>query len=174
MNTHKKFISSIATISLLLLFSLVVAYFLSSNTRAKERLLPKKQDQISLVEEKIKNANLLEKKLTNIREEHAELKLMFIKKDNIVDFIKNIEYLAEKANIELKIKKIDIPEKNGSPYFTLNTEGSFDNTYYYILLLENNSYYTKLDEAHMWKTEKDGKQTWLAVLELELLNFEND
>jgi len=174
MNTNKKFILSIVIISFLFLLSISSAYFLDSNIKSKEQILSEKQDQLFLIEEKIKNATLLEERLTNTREDYLGLKSIFVKKDNIVDFIKNIEYLAQKADIELEIKKADIPKENGSPYFTLNTEGSFSDTYYYILLLENGSYYTKLDEVRIWKTEKDKKQVWTANLELELLNFEND
>ncbi|MBU1091624.1 hypothetical protein KKA27_02070 [Patescibacteria group bacterium] len=174
MDTNKKFISSIAIVSLAISASVFCVYFLSNNIESKERLLSEGQKQLSSIEKRIQDASLTEKKLPDTKKKYDELKSMFIKEDDVVSFIKNIEYLAKKANVELEIKNIDVPKENTPFFFTLDVEGSFPDIYYYILLLENNSYYIKLDKAYLQRTEENKEQSWSANLKLELLGLEEN
>ncbi len=161
----------ILTVCLSVLSALVLAaacYFLFLLTDQKMIQVSETQNTIFEYEKRIENAKTLKKSLTTFELERTEVEAA-VSGSSVVNFIEELEYLAQKTGLELKIRTADQTDSGQNPVFMFRVSGRFDSIYWFLYLLEHDRYQAEISKFMVQKPE--GKAFWEADMEVELLNF---
>lgn len=91
--------------------------------------------------------------LRNTAAEREKIDSYFVSSDNIVDFLEKIELLGKKSGVALSFDSVDIPsdEKNVLRV-RAGTKGSWENTFYFLSLIENLPFKIELEKSSVIKT----------------------
>ena len=96
----------------------------------------------------------------------------FIKSSDVVPFLDNIESLAQKSQILSEITSVDIAKDNRLLSVDLKVDGSFENIYKFVLLLENSPYIIRFTSGDVRKAD-NSKTGWTGKFKINLLSFAN-
>lgn len=90
--------------------------------------------------------------LRNTAAEREKIESYFVSSDNIVDFLEKIELLGKKSGVVLSFDSVDIPsdEKNVLRV-RANTKGNWENTFYFLSLIENLPFKIELEKSSIIK-----------------------
>ncbi|MFC1625385.1 hypothetical protein ACFL1O_00725, partial [Patescibacteria group bacterium] len=150
---------------------LFLVFFLFYSINLEKKSVVDIKKELSFYEKRISNTKRTGRALIEIEDQRLEIEALFLNEENIIDFIKELEYLAEEASVSLEMKNVSLPtDAESQPSFAFNVAGSFVSIYRYIAFLESNHYQLILDKIYIQKSFKD--ENWEANLELRFLNFE--
>lgn len=141
--------------------------------RTDERLTSVFESKENLVsfEKRTSGLNEIRKELETNQEGFAIVESVFLDNDSLVDFIKELEYLAAQCGVEIKIRNVSFREggQGDVPFFGLNLSGDFSSVYRYVFLLENSKYQVSVDRVNFQNA--DGGKMWEANLDISILSF---
>jgi Tfp pilus assembly protein PilO len=143
---------------LVILFVAVIVFIMPSIEyikSASKKIIENRIDEEKYIQSKKEFKNL-ETKLSSIDYKVQNIDKYFIKKDNELDFIKSLEDLATKDNIEQKIT-IDYGAFNSKETYInvptqLNISGDFVNILNYISDLAGMNYFTNIKNISLTKS----------------------
>lgn len=108
--------------------------------------------------EKEAKFNLAKQTIKNMSGDYKEIDSCFVSENGVVDFIREIETAAGKAGVELKINRVDTDDSkslNKGIIETLsiefNIEGKWDNSFYFLSLVELIPYHITIENVFMDK-----------------------
>lgn len=172
-NNKNKFIISISLVVVSSLLLVFFAFFLRGMVDSKKNSVLAVKEQLALYERRIEHINELEETLEKVKSNDEKIRSIFIKENTVVDFIEDLESLAERANVDLLIKGVRFEgDKDPKPLFTLNVVGSFEDVYRYYVLLENMPYKISFVRASLEKSSES--LVWKSLLEFKILSFKNE
>lgn len=144
----KKFIITIILIILLNGVALAGWLYLFSILKGQNDLAKEEQQKIAVSEKKFQNSNSLKGLMNEIVGEKQKIDSVFLDKENIINFIENLESIADKTGASIKISSINInnQDKKGlSLQFKL--AGNFNQLFQYLVLLENLPYLIDIERV---------------------------
>lgn len=124
----------------------------------------------------------LEKTLGETEEMRGKISSYFVKKSEAVSFIESIERLGGQSGLSLSLKNASVADKTNVFRLDASTEGSFGNTMYFLVLLENLPNKISVEKAEIRKEERreagaeEGKESagaWSGSFVLALESFVN-
>lgn len=129
--------------------------------------------------EKQKRAETLRRIMEETKTEREELDAYFVKKGDAVSFIERLENMAKGAGLGISIASVSVPEKTSALRIEMATQGSFENTLYFLTLLENLPYKIFVEKANLHHKEGSsqdvpkGSGTWTGSFTVVLESFIN-
>lgn len=90
----------------------------------------------------------LKKTLSDTNAKQSVLDSYFIDPDNFVPFVEEIEALGTRARVALTVESAALADSNRNLALTMNTSGTFEETLYFLSLLE--AYPTKITFDRAW------------------------
>lgn len=122
--------------------------------------------------------NSLERSLKNIQEERNALESHFVSEDAVVPFLNYIEGLGKVVNIKTQIVSVDnnTKDKEGpSLMIGVQTQGSFENNYKFLELLENAAYELQFPNVELRRqtalAEDSLSPVWTGNFKLKVISF---
>lgn len=114
--------------------------------------------------------------LRNTAAEREKVGAYFVSSDNIVDFLEKIELLGEKSGVNLSFDSVDIPPDEKSILrVRIGTEGKWEDTFYFLSLIENLPFKIELEKSSVIKTVKTVSNVkvsyWRGDFTVRLLSF---
>ncbi len=85
--------------------------------------------------------------------ERQALDAYFVQKENSVKFIEQIEGLGKQAGLSLTVASVTVANNGKELRMNLGSNGSFDDTFYFVTLLETMPYKTRLEQVHLQKKD---------------------
>lgn len=161
-NEKTKFILTLLMVLSVCAASVLGCYLLYNNVSAKRKSVSELKSEIFKYESRIKNVKKLGESLASVEKQRQEIDSVLYG-GSIVNFIEELEYLAKKTGVDLKIVSID------SLVFHLNLEGAFLQLYRFVFLLENEHFQVELGRLFFNRAEKN--DIWTVDLDVKLLNF---
>lgn len=79
---------------------------------------------------------LLEKALEDTSTSRGKIDSYFVKKGDAVSFIERLETTAKRAGLQITLSSVSVPEKTASFRIEMSTVGSFEDTLYFLSLLQ--------------------------------------
>lgn len=117
------------------------------------------------IEEKrqaIDTFNSLKKNTSDIKDEGDKINSFFIKRDEVVGFLNEIESLASTTKTKISIKAVDdkkMSQDNSMISVSLNAEGTYSSVHQLIRLLEEMPYQTEIQSVNLYnRTITDEKK----------------
>lgn len=172
-NRNKKVLIALGSVLLVnfVLFSFVYLLFREAQAKRHQAALNKRQ--LLAIEKRIENAKNIEKVLEQRQTEQGRISSLYLSKESIIDFIEELEFLAQKSDAVLETKSIAFPQNNkGFPRFSLSLTGSFPAIYKYLLLLEKDRYQVILEKVYIKKSRLG--EDWESNMEIRFLNFNDE
>lgn len=135
---------AVSVILVLVLFTYVYLYLDILATKAKVE-----QASLELEKDRLKDAELeaIQKNIKLTISDSDTLKSLFVPADGVVDFIQNIENVAQKAGLQVTTKNIEPKETDAltatgkeNINVTLETKGSWQNSIQFLSLIYNLPY----------------------------------
>lgn len=173
-NIDKKFAMTAAMILLVVVVLSLALFCLLSKIDEKDKAIGKIKNSLASCEERIRNSKDLKKGLKESEGSLAKIESVFFSKESVLDFIRRMEYLAQKSKIELSLQSVNFSEDNNKkPVINLTLVGQFADIYYYLSLLENDYYRISIEKAYIQKIidKKSEADNWESGLEIKLLSF---
>lgn len=181
----KNFSKNIALIVSLIIFLSLVAIFFFLYRQINKNSQQAESDTMELENEIIQRneIKLLNSSIGTIKENRDLLKTHFAESSDIVPFLNVIESLAPKARVKAETTSVDIAKDSSILMVKINTSGSFENIYKFLILLENSPYALEISEVDMKKEGEIETTTpkglpastpspkWQANFEVKLLSF---
>jgi hypothetical protein len=170
---NKKNITLAETVIWLAVLNAVLLFFCGfvfySIDKTKIYALESKRQTVSY-EQRIKSAKEIQTVLMETAVARSDFQSVFLSEEQIINFIKELEFLAKKTDVALIMKGVNMgTAKSKDPVLSLELKGSFSDLFNFFVLLENDKYRSVLRSSYLHKlTEGDG---WQAALEVELLSF---
>ncbi len=129
----------------------------------------------SILKKKIQEVKLLESQIDKIKEDKKKIDSIFLMEEDIVKFIETLEDLGKKTGILIKISSAEIGKGSENPKIRISANGSFQNIFHYILLLENMPNQIVFDNLNLVKKASDSekKGEWEADIEISIKSFLN-
>ena len=124
-----------------------------------------------------KKLGSLDQLLEMTEEERLFLDIHYIKSSDIVPFLDSIEKLAPQANTKAEVTLVNISPDNTSLSVGVTAQGTFENLYKFLTLLENSPYQleiTSMDIKRVTEGEmptKGAPAEWLVTFKIKLLSF---
>ena len=137
-------------VSFLLLSVLAATAFLSAAYFIYSKKLPlfRLSNELSGIADEEKEYHALKKTIADTIGEQAALDSYFIDPDNFVPFVEGIEALGEHARVALTVESAALTDANRTLTLTLFTGGAFEQTLYFLSLLE--AYPAKITFDRAW------------------------
>lgn len=109
-------------------------------------------------------------------EERGKIDSYFVSSDNIVDFLEKIEFLGKKSGVSLSFDSVDIPsEEKNILRVRVGTEGSWEDTFYFLSLVENLPFKIELEKSSIVKMTRIVSNIktsyWRGDFTVKLLSF---
>lgn len=170
----KNFVGTISLMSALILAAAALAYFIFNEADIKRKNIKETRNQIFQYEKRIENAKSLERDISEVENYGDQIsRILSGGAGSVVNFIEELEFLAEKTGVELKINYIKTPQKNdGGIDLRIELEGDFSRVYRYVYLLENESFFASEEALILQKTTEKNK--WAAHVDLKIFNFDEN
>jgi len=118
-----------------------------------------------------KNLQFLKGLIKETEDEREKIKSYFVDNEGVVGFIEEIERLGNIADIFLELKAVGIEGDAGDRALrlTLHTSGTFQNTYYFLTLVEHMPHKLEFTGAGMARLPQSG--VWEGNFEMSVLSF---
>jgi hypothetical protein len=126
---------------------------------------------------KRKNLDSLDSLVKKIDKERAMLDTHFAHSGDIVPFLDMIDSVGVSAGVKSSVATIDTLADKSAVLVEVKANGSFENIYKFLGLLENSSYELEFASMDMMKEgteESEGKKVvpvWVASFKIKLLSF---
>jgi len=167
---NKKFVASVGLVIVLNVILITLIYSLLQGIGSKKRSVFEIKKDTAFYVARIKNINEINKSLVVNKEAKGKIESVFLDENSLINFIKELEYFAQKTGMELDMKGVRIlKETNSGAVFNFIVEGSFSGIYRYLTLLENSRYQLRFEGINIQKSLND--ENWVAALELKVLSF---
>lgn len=133
--------------------------------------------KLKKAEANIKNIKNLEESLEVLTEENKKTSSVFLKENNVVSFIETVENLGRSSNVKLDISSINFNPTQGEEIksfrLNINTEGSFQNIFYFISLLEKVSYSILFNKVSLQKIDNENNDEilWKSGIDFSVLSY---
>jgi hypothetical protein len=145
-------ITKIKLIIWLVIFIAMTSFVVYGFMRLDSVRISTGQMEREIIQEKesIHAFDALVKSYSNIKEESEKTSAYFIKEEEIVDFLDNIEALAKVTNTKISIQTVS--DKNTASSSSLlsvdiNARGSYSNLHYLLRILEELPYLTEIQSV---------------------------
>ncbi len=163
------------------IFSCFVFLFLYKNINDNKEKLQLAQEKWQTEYTRRENARSLTNSIKTMESERNLLEKHFIQSSDIVPFLDMIEKLSVEVGTKAEIFSVDVAKDNLSLMVEMKAQGSFENIYKLIILLENSPYnldFVLVDiqnsNSQNVSVGKNNKsQQWIATFKIKLLNFIN-
>lgn len=155
------------------IFSCIIFVFLHKEVNKKQKIAEEFEMEWEKAEYGRNNFKKLESILEETKEDRALIEQHFVYSSDIVPFLDMIEELAPKVGVLVKVSLIDISKDSTTFTVDLNAEGSFEDIYNFISLLENNFYeldFLKIDIKKEGE-DIDGTSKWRGSIKIKVLSF---
>lgn len=150
-------------ISLIIFWFLILNYLIS--VKNKNILLA---EELKFVNRKIEKTRNLEELYENLKSERDITEKIILNKENFINFIETLEFLAKSTDTELGISSAIMPQTPGEyPVLSLEIKGEYDKIFKFIKLIENFSYITSFNRITL---QKD-LEIWTANINLKILSY---
>ena len=147
---------------------LVVGFWSVSSVAAKRDSIIDIRKNIALTETRKTNIRTLEDLLADINPQRQEAEKVFIYKKNLVDFVKELEHIAELTEVRLEIESATFSSSQKNlPSFQFKIKGDFDSVYRYFKILEVLPYQLSFDSLQMLGSG----QEWKGMTRITLLSY---
>jgi hypothetical protein len=164
------------TLAVVLLLNGVSIFLLLNSVKhlsLEKKALLELETELALVNKRIENLSDINALLDEYKENHLEIKKAFLTKETLINFVEELELLAEKTKLNLETSSVHLPGGGKEkPVFIFKLSGPFQKIFQYLILLENNVYLVQPKRVYLHRI-KD-KTDWEANFEVELLSFENE
>jgi len=176
----KKFKKGPLLLSMLLVGLSFSAFFLlSQKVNDNKQLSGQMQIEWQTEAERRIEIKTLNSSIKEIENERALLDSHFAKGSDIVPFLDALEGLASAVSLKMEIVSVDILKDKNNLLVNLNTTGSFEKIYKFILLLENSPYeleFALVDLKNLTIIPEDSEPVenslqWNANFKIKLLSF---
>lgn len=184
-NSHKLLLILSLTFFILSCFGFFVLYKEINNN---EKITGENELKLQKEIEKTESIKLLNSSIKKIESERDLIETHFAHGSNVVPFLNTMESLGNKAGVKTEVTLVDIPKESRSLVIEMNTLGSFEGIYKFLLLLENSQYQLEILSMDIQKEKnetmnvsnkkgvssiKDGVviSAWKANLKIRLLSF---
>lgn len=170
--SNKNFIITVAVVVVLNISLILLSGFLFRAIGLKKTAFFETKDRIVSCEKRIKANAEIEKFFNETESDRSKLKATFLGEEDMINFIKELEYLAEETKVAMVMKGVNMPSGVGQkPVFTFSLVGSFQDIYRYFRLLENDRYRSGFRGVYFGKAGEG--TSWEANLELDFLSFKD-
>ncbi len=121
--------------------------------------------------------NSLERTLKDMNKEISMFETHFVRTNDVVSFLNQIEYLGSLVGVKVKIDSVDSLEEGIGPVLTLgiSTSGSFASTYKFLTLLENSQYELEVSEMNLSRQGTNStpgqNPLWGSTFRIKLFTF---
>lgn len=164
---NKKFIAIALVAVNLFLFS--AAAYLYFKTQEKTASVLTARAEISRIDNSITAAKSIERLLKDMADEKDKIDSIFLNKENIIEFIKELENLASESGVLLELSSANVPE------FKFKLFGEFGDIFRYLEILEKISYRIIFEQADIQVFGVANKKNqWRADITLSLASFLDD
>lgn len=120
---------------------------------------------LALLEKKAQNIKLLESQSEKLKIDAQKMEQVFLKEENIVGFIENLEKLGRDAGVSVELSSVRMDDKNSKePHFDLILKGGFNPLFHYIVLLENLPYQIIFEKLNMSSRDKLWEARTIIIL----------
>lgn len=170
---NKKFIISIILVAAINLLGVGCWWLVFSGIKKEENSVASTRQEIDISERRLNNVLSLSVLLENIEKDKEKVGAVFLNSKNIVKFIEELEFLSQKTGVVLATKAAIISD-NKKPHFEFSINGSFRDTFQYLILLENIPYQISLDNISfiLPETEKaKNAKSWEVSFGVNLLSY---
>jgi len=140
------------------------------NTSESIEVLASTVDSSALEEERLRTTeNLVER--TEV--ERAKLRSLFVTEDSAVSFIETIEGLGETTDVSVTVASVDtadLSSKNaiGAVHIQFTTTGSWQNTVYFVTLLDTIPFVTDVLTAELARLVSSEGDEWRGVFSIRV------
>lgn len=121
--------------------------------------------------------NSLERSLKDVVKEVSMLQSHFVRTDDIVSFLNQIEYLGSLVGVKATIESVNSRDGDTGKVLTLGvkTVGSFSATYKFLMLLENSQYEVEVTEVNLNRQDAISSSipnpVWGGNFSIDVLSF---
>lgn len=98
----------------------------------------------------------IERAIAESKSEQDELLAYFVNKDGAVSFIERLESTGKTAGLAISLSNVSVPKAGNVFQVDMATEGSFENTFYFLTLLEKLPYRISVEKANVRKKSAPG------------------
>ena len=152
-----------------LLLSVAAIILIGDRVKAEAEEVKKKNNIIESYKSKDQVLDRLKSDYEIIEGEYDQFMNLFPSEDNLIDFVKEIEKIAELSGnnqtIAISDKVVEERDFKVLP-IVINLEGSYDQLEEYLVMLENLAYFTQIDVIEYITEEKDGKLNTIIKIKL--------
>jgi hypothetical protein len=138
----------------MIIFAIVTSFVVYGFLRLEEMKSSASLLEQEVIQERdsIQAFGSLVKNFSNIKEESQKANTFFIKKDEVVNFLDNIEALASTTNTQISIQAVS--DKNTAASSSLlsvgvRAHGSYSNLYYLLRILEELPYQAEIQNVRL-------------------------
>src|SRR3989338_4488327 len=177
--------------TIFILFALILAafagwFYLFSKISSEIKEIIELRKNILRNDKKNINEKSLARLLESVKNEKKAVEAIFLKEDDLVRLIKGLESIRGSSGVSLKISAISAEKKKTSkPAISFSAQGTFEQLFKYLYLLENLPYLITINKISFQK-EEDGKEIaqgnnkksglvpiWQALFSIQLESYEN-
>ncbi len=181
MKERKKILFLVILIYCAVFLSIVFSFFVFNKLRIERNEIINNMKTLGGVERKIANSKDNEKMFYNLKEEKEEIgKIIIVNQENFAAFIEYLELLASSSSVNASFESIQESQAKENYNFILNVkaDGSFNDIYHFINLLENIPYLISVDnlilvkKGKLTEEDKNYQSEWEARMNLKILAFD--
>lgn len=156
------------------LFFCAISVFLYQKTQNDKKEALSLQEEWQTENIRRENVKYLSSSIKTIQGEIASLESHFVKSSDVVPFLDTIEGLANDVNLKSEISSVDVGKVNPVLMVEMRVQGSFENIYKLIRLLEYSQYELEFVSINIQEMENSTAKIpqWNATLMIKLLSFE--
>jgi Tfp pilus assembly protein PilO len=163
-----RLITSIILVLLLNGLALMTLIYLFSMVKEESALAIQQKEKLALNEKEIGNVRALRALGDELVGENEAIKSFFLKKDNVIEFVEELEFLARETGVGIKIGNANIDSTAKGLKIQLNLEGEFQQILQYLILMEH---LPRLVQAERMNIRKAG-DVWQGSFEVSLKGLE--
>jgi len=181
-----KFFTTILILSVSIIAAVAGWFYMFSKISLERKEIVELRKNILRNDKKNINEKSLVRLLEGVKKEKEAIEAVFLKEDDLVRLIKGLESTGESSGVSLKISAIAAEKKKSSkPVISFSAQGTFEQLFRYLYLLENLPYLITINKISFQK-EEDGKEiaqgnnkksglvpSWQALFSIQLESYEN-
>jgi len=126
---------------------------------------------------KLNDIKVLSASIKTVDSEKIVFESHFVKSTDVVSFLNTLENMARNVSVDVAISSVDELTDESGLVVGLNTEGTFEGLYKFLILLENSQYEIDVLSVSMERElGQDSKEVisvpkWAATFKIKLLSF---
>jgi len=174
-NINKKTKTLLYMIAALNMIVLLFGAFVFYTVYKKYGTVAELYEKVRIIEKRQDEMIYTERLILSTEEDINKLNSYFVDSDNVVDFIKDIEYLGTNADVLLVLNSVNISgEENGLLSLEFTTEGSWGDSMYLLALLESMPVKMDVNKVNFVKRKTTDDSYWQGEFNVTLLSFLNN